>query len=73
MVGKLGLTERSLPRAVAQVQEINRKRLPDSTDQQRLQDHPRINNNFAEKAGIQVGAGQQKRTDLSGVSEGKNF
>ncbi len=73
MVGKMGLTERSLPRSVAQVQEINRKRLPDSTDQQRLQDHPRISNNFAEKAGMKVETDQQKRTDLSGVSEGNNF
>jgi hypothetical protein len=58
---------------MAQVQEINRTRLPDFTRQQRLQDHPHINNNFAEKAGIKVEADQQKRADLSGVFEGQNF
>jgi hypothetical protein len=58
---------------MAQVQEINRKRLPDSTDQQRLQDHPRINNNFAEKTGRKVETDWQKRKNLPGVSEGRIF
>ncbi len=56
-----------------EVKKIKRKGLPDFTGKQRLQDHPNINNDIAEKTGIKVPTDNKKRTDMLVVFERKDI